>query len=222
MTQITESGEQGVEMYRVGICIPARGTMEIGTAFDLAALVNYTNKNSKVDIKLYTCAGTLIFDQRNNLVQSALDDKCTHVMFIDADMRFPKDSLLVLLKHNKPIVGVNATTRSEPVKPTAKRLEVNSDHVVWHPVYSKGKKGIEVVDGIGCGVMLIDTCVFKDLEKPWFFFEKLPNDKILGEDIYFCIKSADIGYKTYVDHELSEVIKHIGTYQYGWHNIEMD
>lgn len=207
---------------RVGICIPARGTMEIGTAFDLAALVNYTNKNSKIEIKLYTSAGTLIFDQRNNLVKSALEEDCTHILFIDADMRFPKDSLTRLISHNKAIVGVNATTRAEPVKPTAKTLEVNDDHVVWHPVFSKGKTGIEVVDGIGCGVMLIDACVFKELEKPWFFFEKLPNDKVLGEDIYFCIKSADIGFKTYVDHELSQAIKHIGTYQYGWHNIEMD
>lgn len=207
---------------RVGICIPARGTMEIGTAFDLAALVNYTNRNSKIDIKLYTSAGTLIFDQRNNLVKSALEEDCTHILFIDADMRFPKDTLTRLISHNKAIVGVNATTRAEPVRPTAKTLEVNDDHVIWHPVFSKGKTGIEIVDGIGCGVMLIDACVFKELEKPWFFFEKLPNDKVLGEDIYFCIKSADIGFKTYVDHELSQAIKHIGTYQYGWHNIEME
>jgi hypothetical protein len=222
MTQIIKSGEQGVEMSKVGICIPARGTMEIGTAFDLAALVNYTNKNSKVEVKLYTCAGTLIFDQRNNLAQSALDDGCTHILFIDADMRFPKNSLTRLLSNKKAIVGVNATTRSEPVKPTAKTLEVKEDHVIWHPVFSKGKTGIEIVDGIGCGVMLIDACVLKDLEKPWFYFEKLPGDKILGEDIYFCIKASDIGYKTYVDHDLSLEIKHIGSYQYGWHNIEMD
>lgn len=222
MTQTIRFGEQGVEMSKVGICIPARGQVEVGTAFDLAALVNYTNKNSKVEINLYTSMGTLIFDQRNNMVQSALDDGCTHILFIDADMRFPKDSLLRLLKHNKAIVGVNATTRSEPVKPTAKTLEVKDDHVIWHPVFSKGKNGIEAIDGIGCGVMLIDAVVFKDLEKPWFYFEQLPQGKILGEDIYFCIKSADIGFKTYVDHELSQEIKHIGSYQYGWHNIEMD
>jgi len=83
-----------VEMSKVGICIPARGQVEVGTAFDLAALVNYTNKNSKVEVNLYTSMGTLIFDQRNNMVQSALDDGCTHILFIDADMRFPKDSLL--------------------------------------------------------------------------------------------------------------------------------
>jgi hypothetical protein len=42
-------------------------------------------------------------------------------------MRFPKDALIRLLKHNKDIIGVNATTRSEPVKPTAKRLHIGED-----------------------------------------------------------------------------------------------
>ncbi len=222
MTQTTRFGEQGVAMSKVGICIPARGQMEVGTAFDLAALVNYTNKNSRIEIKLYTSMGTLIFDQRNNMVDSAIQDGCTHILFIDADMRFPNDSLIRLLNHNKGIVGVNATTRSEPVKPTAKKLEVFDDHVVWHPVWSKEATGIEVVDGIGCGVMLIDAEVIKGIEKPYFYFEQLPNHKILGEDIYFCIKASDAGYKTYVDHDLSKEIKHIGSYQYGWHNIEMD
>jgi hypothetical protein len=214
--------EQGVEMSKVGICIPARGQVEIGTAFDLAALVNYTNKNSRIEIKLYTSMGTLIFDQRNNMVETALQDGCTHILFIDADMRFPNDSLIRLLRHNKGIVGVNATTRSEPVKPTAKKLEVREDSVVWHPVWSKEATGIEIVDGIGCGVMLIDAEVIKGIEKPYFYFEQLPNHKILGEDIYFCIKASDAGYQTYVDHDLSKEIKHIGSYQYGWHNIEMD
>ena len=219
MIQIMWSLELGVAMSKVGICIPARGQVEVGTAFDLAALVNYTNKNSKHELKFYTMNGTLIFDQRNKLVETALEEGCTHILFIDADMRFPKNTITRLLSHNKAIVGVNATTRAEPVKPTAKTLEVFDSHVVWHPVFSKGKTGIEVVDGIGCGVMLIDACVFKDLEKPWFYFEQLPQGKILGEDIYFCIKASDAGFKTYVDHDLSLEIKHIGSYQFGWHNI---
>jgi hypothetical protein len=43
----------------------------------------------------------------------------------------------------------------------------------------------------------------------------------LGEDIYFCIKAKDAGFDTWVDHDLSKGIKHIGQYVYGWHNIEL-
>ena len=207
---------------RIAICIPARGQMEVATAFDLVAMCAYTIKTTKHDIDLFTSAGTLIFDQRNSLVKTALEIKADYLLFVDADMRFPKDTLKILMAHDKDIIGVNATTRSEPVKPTAKNFIVNEDQSVdWLPIYSNARSGIEKADGIGCGVMLVKTKVFKEMEEPYFYFEQLLNNKILGEDIYFCIKAKDEGVDTWVDHDLSKQIKHIGQYVYGWHNIEL-
>jgi hypothetical protein len=206
---------------RFAICIPARGQMEVATAFDLAAMVGYMVKTTKHDLDIYTAAGTLIFDQRNKLVKTAIDAKCDYIVFIDADMRFPKDTILRLLRHQKDIIGVNATTRAEPVMPTAKNLKIEEDgSCSWLPIYSNSRKGIEKADGIGCGVMMIKASVFAKLEEPYFYFEQLPNNKILGEDIYFCIKSKDAGIDTWVDHDLSTEIKHIGQYTYSWANIE--
>ena len=206
---------------RIAICIPARGQMEVATAFDLAAMVGYMVKTTKHDLDIYTAAGTLIFDQRNQLVKTSLAAKCDYIVFIDADMRFPKDTIMHLLKHNKDIIGVNATTRTEPVMPTAKNLKIEEDgSCSWLPIYSNGMKGISKADGIGCGVMMIKASVFKKLEEPYFYFEQLPNNKILGEDIYFCIKAKDAGIDTWVDHDLSMGIKHIGQYSYSWANIE--
>jgi hypothetical protein len=68
--------------------------------------------------------------------------------------------------------------------------------------------------------MMIKTEVFAKLEEPYFYFEQLPDNKILGEDIYFCIKAKDVGIETWVDHELSMGIRHIGAYTYSWDNIE--
>ena len=207
---------------RIAICIPARGQMEVATAFDLVAMCAYTIKTTKHDIDLFTSAGTLIFDQRNSLVKTALEIKADFLLFVDADMRFPKDTLKILMAHDKDIIGVNATTRSEPVKPTAKNFIVNEDQSVdWLPIYSNVRSGIEKADGIGCGVMLVKTKVFKAMEEPYFYFEQLGNNKILGEDIYFCIKAKDAGFDTWLDHDLSKGIKHIGQYVYGWDNIEI-
>jgi len=75
---------------RVGICIPSRGDMMIGTAFDLATLCGYDSRFREGDQAIYTVAGTLIFDQRNKLAQAALDGGCDYILWIDADMRFPK------------------------------------------------------------------------------------------------------------------------------------
>jgi hypothetical protein len=207
---------------RIAILIPARGQMEVATAFDLVAMCAYTIKTTKHDIDLFTSSGTLIFDQRNSLVKTALDIKADYLLFVDADMRFPKDTLTILMAHDKDIIGVNATTRSEPVKPTAKNIHINEDGSIdWMPVYSNAKTGLDKVDGMGCGVMLIKRKVIEALEVPYFYFEQLPNNKILGEDIYFCVKAKDAGFDTWVDHDLSKHIKHIGQYVYGWHNIEL-
>lgn len=207
---------------RIAILIPARGQMEVATAFDLVAMCAYTIKTSKHDIDLFTSSGTLIFDQRNNLVKTALDIKADYLLFVDADMRFPKDTLQILMAHDKDIIGVNATTRSEPVKPTAKNMLINDDGSIdWMPIYSNAKTGIEKADGIGCGVMLIKRKVVETIEEPYFYFEQLPGNRILGEDIYFCVKAKDAGFDTWVDHDLSKYIKHIGQYVYGWHNIEI-
>lgn len=207
---------------RIAILIPARGQMEVATAFDLVAMCAYTIKTSNHDIDLFTSSGTLIFDQRNNLVKTALDIKADYLLFVDADMRFPKDTLQILMAHDKDIIGVNATTRSEPVKPTAKNMLINEDGLIdWMPIYSNAKTGIEKADGIGCGVMLIKRKVVETIEEPYFYFEQLPGNRILGEDIYFCVKAKDAGFDTWVDHDLSKYIKHIGQYVYGWHNIEI-
>jgi cellulose synthase/poly-beta-1,6-N-acetylglucosamine synthase-like glycosyltransferase len=195
--------------------------MEVATAFDLAALVGFMVKTTKHDVDIYTAAGTLIFDQRNKLVKTSLEAKCDYIVFIDADMRFPKDTIMRLLRHQKDIIGVNATTRTEPVIPTAKNLTINEDgSCTWLPIYSNSFSGISQADGIGCGVMMIKASVFAKLQEPYFYFEQLPDNKILGEDIYFCIKAKDAGIDTWVDHDLSMDIKHIGQYTYSWANIE--
>lgn len=207
---------------RVAICIPSRGEMEIGTAFDLAVMCGYDSRfRNPGDQGIYTVAGTLIFNQREKLAQSALEEGADYILWIDADMRFPKDTITRLIAHDKPIVGVNATTRSIPVRPTAKNLEIDFEKEVnhWRSVDSKGKTGIERVTSIGCGVMMVKREVFEKTPQPWFWFEVLPGDKLLGEDVYFCVKAGDAGFDTWVDHGLSNEIGHVGSYTFSWNDI---
>jgi cellulose synthase/poly-beta-1,6-N-acetylglucosamine synthase-like glycosyltransferase len=206
---------------RVAICIPARGQMEVTTAFDLTMMAAYMAGKKNIDLNVYTSQGTLIFDQRNSLVHTAVKEKCDYILFIDADMRFPKNTLERLLAHKKDIIGVNATTRMMPPKPTARNIQINEDGSVdWLEVFSNKEKGIGKVDAIGCGVMLIKTSCLKDVPQPYFYFEQLLKGKLLGEDIYFCIKAKDAGIDTWVDHDLSMEIGHVGSYTYGWDDIK--
>lgn len=215
----------GKKNTRVAICIPSRGEMEIGTAFDLAVMCGYDSRFRKNgDQGIYTVAGTLIFDQREKLAQSALDEGADYILWIDADMRFPKNTIERLLKHDKDIVGVNATTRSLPIKATAKRLEIDYEKKEnnWVQVSSKNKKGLEKTTAIGCGVMLVKREVFEKTPRPWFWFETLPGEKLLGEDVYFCVKAYDAGFDTWIDHDLSNEIGHVGSYTFSWKDVTLE
>jgi hypothetical protein len=208
---------------RVAICIPSRGDMQMGTAFDLATMCGYDSRFRDGTQAIYTVAGTLIFDQRNKLAEAALNEGADYILWIDADMRFPKQTIERLLVHDKDIVGVNATTRNYPVAPTAKHLECNfeANESTWLPVNSKGKTGLEKVAAIGCGVMLCKAKVFQETSKPWFWFHK-PEvmTRFLVRMSTFCIAAHDAGFETWVDHGLSNAIGHIGQYTYSWQDIE--
>ena len=203
---------------KIGICIPSRGDMMIGTAFDLAVMCGYDARFRQGEQGVYTVAGTLIFDQRNKLAQAALDENCDYILWIDADMRFPKNTIERLIAADKDIIGVNATTRTVPVGPTAKRLQIDYEKKEnhWYSIVSKGKTGLERVTAIGCGVMLVKRKVFEQTPKPWFYFYEIPGGKTLGEDVHFCIAAHDAGFETWVDHDLSQEIGHIGQYTYSW------
>lgn len=203
---------------KVAICIPSRGEMEIGTAFDLAVMCAYDSRFRTGHQAIYTVNGTLIFDQREKLAAEAIKEGADYILWIDADMRFPKDTIERLISLDKPIVGVNATTRVLPVNGTAKNVHVDVENKVntWETQVSKGKTGIEKVTAIGCGVMMVKREVFENTPRPWFWFEQLPGGKLLGEDVYFCVKAQDAGYDTFVDHDLSQMIGHVGSYTYSW------
>lgn len=203
---------------KVAICIPSRGEMEIGTAFDLAVMCAYDSRFRTGHQAIYTVSGTLIFDQREKMAREALKEGADYILWIDADMRFPKTTIETLLKHDKPIVGVNATTRLAPVKGTAKMLHIDEEKKenTWETLVSKGKTGLEQVTAVGCGVMMVKREVFENTPKPWFWFHQIPGEKLLGEDVYFCVKAFDAGYETYLDHDLSQQIGHVGSYTFSW------
>jgi len=212
----------------VGVCVPCRDEVMTGFAFDFARLVSHDAitrcKDGQGGLKMYTMPGTLIFDQREKLVEVALKEGCDAVLFIDSDMRFPADTVEILLSREQPIVGVNAVTRRKPVLPTALNLKVERQDgkVVrhkWEKVDSAGKEGIEPVSAIGFGVTMIRKEVFQKMPRPWFDVG-WGKAGIVGEDVHFCIRAMDAGFQPYVDHSLSKFIGHIGTYEYRWSDVK--
>ena len=205
---------------KVAICVPCRDSVMSGFCFDLAKLVGYHSRNTDDEIIILQMSGTLIFSQRETLADQALAEGAEAILWIDSDMRFPADTLEVMLSRNVPILGVNATTRREPVLPTAMQLHMGQDDThTWEKVESRGKEGVEQVTAVGFGVTLTRADVFKTMAKPWFDILWTAAGEIIGEDVHFCIKAQDFGIDSYVDHDLTPLIKHIGIKEYGWDDI---
>lgn len=195
-----------------------------GFCFDLARLVQYEATRGVNEIELLQMPGTLIFTQREKLADQALELGCDQLLWIDSDQRFPANALEILQARNVPVIGTNATTRREPILPTALNLSIKRDngepYQLWEKVESRGKAGIEQVTAVGFAVTLIDRSVFQKVPKPWFDIIWTDAGNVIGEDVAFCVKCLENDVPVHVDHELSMFIGHIGVKTYGWDDVK--
>ena len=148
-----------------------------------------------------------IANMRNQLVKAALENDCSHLLFLDIDHYHNPETMTRLLSHNKPIVAGLSFMRTEPYEPAMFRGQINS----YKTVTEWEKNSLIEVDTVGCAAMLVQTEVFKKIGEPYFQFMKNPNPDIpydIGEDVCFCNKAKEFGYKIYVDTALPN--KHMG------------
>lgn len=198
---------------RVCVAIPSGDHVAAGFMYDIASLTGATMASRRdIDLRLSHVQGTLVHTARRNLVKMAMKGDCTHILFLDSDMRFPRSTLLRLLSHNVPIVGANYVTRRDPPRPVSFLTDENDRDRVFTELDSTG---LQEVDSTGFGIMLLDMDVFRNLPEPWFSFEWRTPQYMIGEDVYFCRKArAELGIPTLIDHDLSKEVKHVGMREY--------
>jgi hypothetical protein len=204
---------------KISIALPSHENVPVRFAYDLASLYAVTVGTVPEDwqIGLTLKSGTYVHAARQELAESALAQGITHMMWVDSDMSFPRDGLLRLLAHNKDIVGCNYSTRGLPASPVAIKEAGNDEKIGRKLQTTPESTGIEEVDAIGFGFVLMKTRVLAALPKgkPWFWFEYLPKRKqMIGEDVYFCNLARKAGFKIYVDHDLSKSVNHLGQFEY--------
>lgn len=190
-------------------------------AYDLSRMMaswSAQNVPNGDQLMIFTSKGTLIVNQRADLARNAINAGADYILWLDTDMRFPKDTLTRLLAHKKPIVAANYATRRLPVDTVA--FQLGEDNV-WSTLHTKPEStGLEKVTAVGMGVMLTDTKVYREMEAPWFSITYHPNThEYSGEDIYFCYKANSLGYDILIDHDLSKEVKHVGDFEFGHEHV---
>lgn len=197
----------GVEMPRVMIAVPCGEMVHADFAASLALMLAYTTYvRPDIECPLFFAKGTYLPRARAALVNTALEKSCTHILWLDGDMRFPKDTLIHLLNRKVAVVAANYPTRQMPIEPTAVDL-------LHQPMV--GGEGLQEAHHAGMGVMLTETAVFRAMGKPYFAIGyNKANDDYAGEDTFFCTAARKAGFPVHIDHDLSEVVEHCGALRY--------
>lgn len=192
-------------MIKLAICIPSRDTVHAGFALSLSKITSKLTEQNVEHTVLFNL-GTVIPQQRNSLVDEALDWGATHILWLDSDMHLPANTVEILLSHNKDIVAAAYSTRVPPYKSTA---FVDADDL---DLRLDQKNGLHKIFAVGMGCMLVSTEVYKVIGKPWHtYLYNNDSQDLSGEDIYFCKCANDAGVDIYVDATLSQEIAHYGT-----------
>lgn len=200
---------------RVAILIPAYDHAPAAFAWDYGNLMLYSTAKlmmlGRVALLPIYNEQTYIEENRTALVRAALDNDCTHALWLDTDMRFPPNALERLLARDRAIVGANYRQRRGTHLPTAFTTIELLVYCVTHP----GSTGIERVESASMGVMLTHLDVFRQIPEPWFT-ERAWGEHRVRDCLAFCVGAREAGFPIYVDHDLSHDVRHIGTEEYGW------
>lgn len=152
---------------------------------------------------------------RNLLTRKALDSPATHLLWIDADMSFPRDALLRLLAHRLPLVGGLYFNRRAPFHPQLLRkqpAERAMDDVPMAYIYDwrrevsrDGAGSLLRVDATGAGFLLVERRVFTDISADDGWWAPLGTG---SDDIWFLRRATAAGYEIFVDTALE--LGHLG------------
>ena len=149
-------------------------------------------------------------------VNNAVEAGAHWVMFIDSDMTFEPDAVLRLVARDVDIVSGLCVKKAQPHAPTIymeNKEEGGFNHMLDFPL----DEMVEC-DATGTAFLLIKIEVFKKMDTPYFAFPpQEKRDKPMGEDMYFCTKARELGYKIFVD--TSVIIGHLGEYAYNIFNF---
>ncbi len=200
---------------QLAILVPSTDTWMTDFALSVLALqqmLSYHPIGEDFKMNLLNERGSLIAHQREQIAQHALESGATHLLWLDSDMKFPPDIVHKLWAHGQPIVGCNYTKRTIPAMPNTK--DVDGKLIATN----KQSTGVVEVGSMGFGCVLMEREVFETIPRPWFdtvWFENSKGElQMMGEDVYFCRKARHHNMPILLDHDASQGIGHVGSFEY--------
>lgn len=205
-------------MYKVLIAICCGGEIYADTVTSLLGALE-TLRDKNVDYGLSIVSGGYKPLSCNKQVQTAKEQGCTHIMFIDADMIFPSSGIIRLIDHDKDIVGANYNVRGNPSRDPGREFTIKPTDPRKTPKHLKGQittfempANLFKVWSLGLGFVLIKMSVFDKLDKPYFNDYESPEGEHHTEDVEFFTKCQDRGIDVWCSPTIR--VGHIGSKTY--------
>ncbi|MDE2233458.1 MAG: hypothetical protein KGJ90_05105 [Patescibacteria group bacterium] len=145
---------------------------------------------------------------RQIILDDAIKNGCTHILWIDDDTDFHPKAFDYMLSRDLDYVAANLIKKQFPITPTAQGVDGKI-------ISSEGKTGIEEVAWLGLAFCLMKTKILEGMTRPHFGVTYCQESgEYVGEDTFLCEKIHDKGIKLYVDHDASNLCGHIGDFSY--------
>lgn len=183
------------------IAIPCMDTVPVQFLQSLTALERRL-KDDGVNFEECIISGTLVYMARDKLAGKAINEGFSHVLWLDSDMVFSPNLLEDLQMCKKPFVSCVYHGR-RPGYHSCIFKSIDLTHVERFEEYPREPFEIE---GCGFGAVLMETEILKAVMLNYkTAFTPEPN---LGEDIAFCKRARDLGYKLYAEPNVQ--LGHVG------------
>ena len=179
---------------KILVAIPTAKYIEVETfksLFDLTVPDGY-----ELDFQYFY--GYSISQIRNLIADWA--KRYDYLFSLDSDVVLPKDTLTKMLDADKDIISGLYIQRI----PNTHTLEVYMDtpnggctNIPYHLIKDKG---VVEIAACGMGCVLIKSEVFRKMPYPHFFYkEALSHTDTVSEDVFFCMKARENGFKVWAD-----------------------
>lgn len=157
--------------------------------------------------------GSLIYNSRNALAAKAVEIGADFVFWLDSDQTFEPDILermyKTLTENNLEIVSGLYFRRVPPYSPVLfDRLEMKDDGTCDWTDWKNKPIPLKLfeIGGCGFGCVLMKTDVFFDVQGR--FSDMFGPINRVGEDLSFCWRARQCGYKIYCDPDI--ICGHVG------------
>lgn len=196
-------------MRKILIAVPCMDMLPAQFAHSLATLTSYGIEDTQISV--WFNLGSLIYTSRDQIAKKALLDEADLIMWFDSDMVFNPDTLIRMLKlideGNDMVTGIYYR-RTPPFSPVAfKTMDLNEDGTAFDwTEFDEIPDGLFEVGACGFGCVLMKTEIFVAVfAKFGLMFTPIAN---CGEDIAFCWRARQCGYKIIADPSIS--LGHVG------------